>query len=137
MTRAVVESVGFAIRHVLSVMEDMGLEIMDLRITGSQAKSGIWNQIKADITGKNILVPMWKESELTGDMCIALYRMGKYPDLASAADSMVKIEKIYSPDPANRETYDRLFGVYRDSYEGLKEVFKKLNAPINNKEKIG
>ncbi|TFG58515.1 MAG: hypothetical protein E4H36_15295 [Spirochaetales bacterium] len=137
MTRAVVESVGFAIRHVLSVMEDMGLEIMDLRITGSQAKSGIWNQIKADITGKNILVPMWKESELTGDMCIALYRMGKYPDLASAADSMVKIEKIYSPDPANRETYDRLFGVYRDSYEGLKEVFKKLSAPINNKEKIG
>lgn len=133
MTRSVIESVGFAIRHVVSVMEEMGLTVKDLRITGSQAKSPAWNQIKADITGKDILVPVLKESELAGDMCIALFALGKYAVLAEAADSIVRIERIFTPNPGTGEVYDRLFGVYRESYDGLKPVFKKLAG--NNKGK--
>ncbi len=58
MTRAVVESVGYAIRDVVEVMEEIGFAVEDLRITGSQAKSAAWNQIKADITGRRIRIPI-------------------------------------------------------------------------------
>ena len=128
LMRAVAESVGFAIRDVITVMEEIGLPVHDLRITGSQAKSGIWTQMKADITGKEILVPVMKDAELTGNMSIAMFGLGRYRTLAEASEATVEIEKIYRPRRENRELYDHLFGLYRDSYAGLKNVFKNLST---------
>ena len=126
MTRAVVEAVGFAIRDVIEVMEENGLEIGELRVTGGQAKSPLWNQIKADITQRRILVPEVQDSELLGDACIGLFALGNYDSLAAASDSLVKIGRRYTPTPELRELYDRLFDLYRASYRGLKEVFSSL-----------
>lgn len=127
MLRAVVESVGYAIRHVIRVMEEMGLSVNDLRVTGSQAKSSCWNQIKADITGKKILVPAMKYSELAGDLAIASFGMGKYSTLAEAAENSVRIEREYTPVSGRRKVYDEMFGIYLDSYGGLKEIFSRLS----------
>jgi xylulokinase len=126
MTRAVVESVGFAVRDVIEVMEENGLEIGELRVTGGQSKSPLWNQIKADITQRKILVPEVQDSELLGDACIGLFALGNHDNLTEASDSMVKIGRSYTPAPELRELYDRLFELYRASYRGLKEVFSEL-----------
>jgi len=126
MTRAVVEAVGFAIRDVIGVMEENGLEIGELRVTGGQSKSPLWNQIKADITQRKILVPDVQDSELLGDACIGLFALGNYKSLAEASESLVRIGKSYAPNPELRELYDRLFQLYRASYRGLKEVFSEL-----------
>ena len=126
MTRAVVEAVGFAIRDVIEVMEENGLQIGELRVTGGQSKSPLWNQIKADITGRKILVPDVQDSELLGAACIGLFALGSYQSLAAASDSLVRIGRSYDPSPDLRELYDRLFELYRASYRGLKEVFSEL-----------
>jgi xylulokinase len=126
MTRAVVEAVGFAIRDVVEVMEENGLEIGELRVTGGQARSPLWNQIKADITQRNILVPEVQDSELLGSACIGLFATGRYESLAAASDSLVRIGRSYTPTPELRGLYDRLFDLYRASYRGLKEVFSSL-----------
>jgi xylulokinase len=126
MTRAVVEAVGFAVRDVIEVMEENGLEIGELRVTGGQAKSPLWNQIKADITQRKILVPEVQDSELLGDACIGLFALGNFETLASASDSLVRIGRSYTPSPELRELYQRLFELYRASYRGLKEVFSSL-----------
>jgi xylulokinase len=126
MTRAVVEAVGFAIRDVIEVMEENGLEIGELRVTGGQAKSPLWNQIKADITQRKILVPEVQDSELLGDACIGLFALGNYDSLAAASDSLVAIARSYTPSSEVRELYDRLFELYRASYRGLKEIFSSL-----------
>jgi xylulokinase len=128
MTRAVVEAVGFAIRDVIEVMEENGLRIGELRVTGGQAKSPLWNQIKADITQRKILVPEVQDSELLGDACIGLFALGNYKSLAAASDSLVRIARSYTPTSELRELYDRLFDLYRASYRGLKEVFSSLAA---------
>jgi xylulokinase len=126
MTRAVVEAVGFAIRDVIEVMGENGLEIGELRVTGGQARSPLWNQIKADITQRKILVPDVQDSELLGDACIGLFALGNYKSLVAASESLVRIGRSFTPSPELRELYDRLFGLYRASYRGLKEVFSEL-----------
>jgi xylulokinase len=126
MTRAVVEAVGFAVRDVIEVMGENGLEIGELRVTGGQAKSPLWNQIKADITQKKILVPAVQDSELLGDACIGLFALKNYKTLAEASESLVKISRTFTPNPEYRGLYDRLFELYRASYRGLKEVFAEL-----------
>jgi xylulokinase len=126
MTRAVVEAVGFAVRDVIEVMGENGLEIGELRVTGGQAESPLWNQIKADITQKKILVPAVQDSELLGDACIGLFALKNYKTLAEASESLVKISRIFTPNPEYQRLYDRLFELYRASYRGLKAVFSEL-----------
>ena len=128
MTRAVAESVGFAIRDILSVMEEIGLQVDDFRITGGQARSPDWIQIKADITGKRFLLPTARDAELTGDLCIALFGLGHHEGLAEAAEAVVRIERIFEPNEEHRQTYDDLFAVYRESYAGLKGPFDRIGG---------
>jgi xylulokinase len=127
MTRAVVESVGFAIRDVIEVMRESGLAIDELRVTGGQARSPLWNQIRADITGRRILVPEIIDSELLGDGIVGQYALGSHRSLEAAAEDLVRIRKVYHPRPELQAPYDELFGLYRRSYSGLKDVFAALS----------
>lgn len=136
MTRAVIESVGYAIRHVIEVMEETGLTVHELRITGSQAKSDAWNQMKADITGKTILLPEMKDSELAGNTAIALYGLDIYSSLSEASEAAVTIEKKYIPVPERKAVYDEMFTAYLASYEGLRGVFAVLGNEKTEKENI-
>ena len=128
MTRAVVESVGMAIRDVLEVMEEQGLVVEDLRITGMPSRSAVWNQVKADITGHRILVPAVADSDLSGDASLARYALGDYPTLAQAAEAMIGIGATYEPDPGRHSRYDDLFLAYRQAYQSLKPLFPKLST---------
>ncbi len=127
MTRAVVEAVGYAIRDVLEVMVENGLAVEELRVTGGQARSPLWNQIKADITGRRILVPENQDSELLGDACVALFALGEHDSLAEAADRVVTIGRRYEPQGGVEALYREMFELYRASYRGLKEVFRRLS----------
>jgi xylulokinase len=133
LARAVLESTGFAIRDVLTVMEENKVSADELRIAGNPAKSDIWNQIKADITGKNILVPSAYDSELVGDLCVALKGLGEYKSLPEAALQLVRIKKSFTPDLGSKALYDDLFGIYREIYQKLKPVFSDLSG-IPDKE---
>jgi xylulokinase len=131
MLRAVAESVGYAIRDVVEVMEETGLAVQDLRITGRPSRSSLWNQIKADITGRRILVPAAQDSDLTGDVCLALRALGDYGSLAEASEAIVKIGSVFEPDEKSSRLYDEMFSLYRESYGSLKAVFERLSLPLS------
>lgn len=134
LVRAVLESIGFAMRDVIEVIAEHGAEIDDLRVTGGPSKSTLWNQIKADITGKNLLVPESTESELLGDLILALYGLGDSGDMAETADSIVKIRKVFEPRIKTRGLYEDMFGLYRDAYGGLKNIFSSLSRIEDQEE---
>ena len=128
MSRAVVESTAFAMRDIIEVMESLGSSVDELRVVGSPGKSPVWNQIKADVTGKPIVLPKYEDAELLGDACIGLTATGRYASIAEAAEDTVSIGRTFHPDPSNTRLYDELFGVYRSAYEALKPVFSQIEA---------
>jgi xylulokinase len=129
MLRAVAESVGFAIRDVVAAMEELGLPVQDLRITGRPARNRVWNQIRADIAGRRILVPEAEDSDLAGDACLALAALGVHGSPSEAAEAIVRIGSVYEPRAERTRVYDELFALYRESYRGLRAVFEKLSVP--------
>jgi xylulokinase len=133
MARAVVESVGFAIRDAIEVMGENGLAVGEMRVTGGQARSPLWNQIRADITGRRVLVPEILDSELLGCGIVGLYALGRHRSLEAAVEVLVRIRRAYEPRPELAAPYDELFRLYRRSYQGLKEVFEGL-ARVKFKE---
>jgi xylulokinase len=119
--RAVLEGICFAIRDVLSVMEEAGAETRELRVTGSAAASPLLNQLKADITGREVLIPLHHEAELLGLAIIGSFSLGKYDSLATAASSLVSIESRFQPNQKKAAYYDELFTQYRETYRKLGE----------------
>jgi xylulokinase len=112
---SVLEGTACAIRDVIGVMEEAGAGAGQLRVTGGLAGCAHINQIKADITGREILEPVHKESELLGLAVVGACFMGKYSSFAEASSAMFRAEKHYSPNPENTALYDELFAEYRKS----------------------
>lgn len=134
MSRAVVESTAFAMRDIIEVMEASGSHVSELRVTGSPSRSPVWNQIKADITGRPLALPAFEDAELQGDLAFALAATGRRSSIAEAAESLVHFSKVFEPDASTKRTYDELFAVYRGAYEALKPVFKQLaESPLTER----
>jgi xylulokinase len=109
---SVLEGICFAIRDVVSVMEETGEKVEHLRVTGGMAGNAFLNQKKSDITGKKILEPVYKEAELLGCAIIGACYLGKYESFREASCAMVNIEKIYEPNQENAAIYNSLFEKY-------------------------
>jgi xylulokinase len=125
--RAVLESVAFAVRDVCEVIEELGAEIAEVRVAGGATQSNVWNQIKADVLGRRVLVPEISESSLLGSAIIAAWGTGHFSNLAEAVESMVKFRSALEPDPEKHAAYSQLFALYRSLYVHLKDDFATLS----------
>jgi xylulokinase len=134
MARAVAESIGFAIRDVLEVMSENNLVMQEIRVAGSQSQIEVLNQIKADISGKRLLIPAVAESELMGDACVGLVALGEFESLQAACRACIKIGREFNPDSRNLALYAEMFYLYRDIYSGLKGTFHKLAAGTDQED---
>ena len=129
--RAVMEAIGFAVRRGLEIFESHDLPVRELRISGGQGKSRVWNQMKADITGKAILIPEVEDAELLGDACLASVALGRFPDIAAASDSMVQIKHEILPDRENHRIYSRKYRRYRDRCDSVRAFYLKSGKHLS------
>ncbi|GHV66350.1 xylulokinase [Spirochaetia bacterium] len=125
IARSIAEGICFAIRDVVEVMEEAGAPVRELRVTGGPAESEFLNQLKADISGRPVLLPAIKEAELLGLAVIGAAAQGKYASLKEAAGDMVRIERTFIPDPDKGRRYAESFESYRGLYRSLKPHFER------------
>lgn len=125
MTRAVFESTGFIDLDMISAIEETGLKINKIRLSGGLARLNLISQIKADITGKEVEVLSEFETTATGAAMIALFGQGIYSSLQEAAEKFVRVRMIIRPDPKNHEKYRELYQLYKETYSTLKPLFPK------------
>jgi xylulokinase len=123
MARAVVESTGYAVRTVLAAMESAGCQPTELRVAGGQARSAAWCQVRADVTGRKVLVPEQDEPDLVGGACVALAGLEDFESPAAAAESLVRIEKTYAPDAGRAGVYAELFTAFTRACACLGSTF--------------
>jgi len=96
MAHAVMEGVAFVLRKNCEAIEAKGTRLQSIIATGGGAKSDIWCQLQADITGLPILVPEEKEAACLGAAIIAAVTDGAIADLKEAA-GMIGIKKRFEP----------------------------------------
>jgi len=132
MARAVLEGTAFAIREVLDVMESRGATVHDMRATGTPSLSPIWNQIKADITGKQLMVSSFPEPELAGCLAIGRFALGEESTLAEAAEKVFMPAEIFEPRKETESMYCELYEVYLDSYRRLADLFPTISVLQRN-----
>ena len=72
----------------------------EMRVSGGQAKSNAWCQMKADITGMKVVVPLCPDAELLGVAAVAFTGMGEFASIKDASLAMWRPQKAFTPAPA-------------------------------------
>ena len=124
MVRACMEGVALSLRHNLEVAEEAGAEAEVLRAMGGSANSLLWTQIKADVTGKPIVVPSSDTATTLGAAILAGVGVGFYKSYEEAVALTVKETRRHEPNPANKEVYDRTYATYLELYRSLEHIMK-------------
>ena len=122
MVRACMEGVAFSLRHNLEVAEKAGARAEILRAMGGSANSLLWTQIKADVTGKTVVVPASDTATTLGAAILAGVGVELYRDYEEAVSMTVKETRRHEPNPLNKEVYDKTYRTYRELYESLKDM---------------
>lgn len=123
--RALLEGSAYAVRDITTQMQLAGMELRELRVVGGGAKSPLWNQIKADVTGLQVNVPEITETTALGAAFLALVGIGAYTSLTEASEHIVKIRERTDPDPATASMYTESYERYRQTYFALLPVFEE------------
>ena len=122
-TRAILESIAFMLRRDLEIFSKNGVRINSIISMGGGAKSDLWNQIKADITGLELLVPENTETALLGAAMTAGTGIGIYKDFEEAISKIVSIRKKFSPNRENKKSYDVAYNKYIKLYDKVRDLF--------------
>ena len=122
MSRAILEGCSFALRDIVDRFDAMGLGGEEIRVVGGGARSPLWLQIKADVTGRPVRV-VRGETTGAGAAMLAGVAAGFFADLPEAAARMVRIdEEPVLPRHQTREAYDAAYDAYRRLFDGVEHA---------------
>ncbi len=127
LLRAVLEGVAFSFRALQCTIEAEGAVVRDVRSVGGQARSPLWNQIKADILNRPVRVPEVVEAAVTGSAILAARGVGAFRSNEEAGRNMVRIAHQFEPDPRRAAVYEELFDMYCGLYPALRETSWRLH----------
>ena len=115
MAGAVMEGVSFVLRKNCEYIARNGMKPTGIIATGGGAKSPIWCQLQADITGLPVGIPREKEAACLGATIIAAVNDGKFADYSEAVESCVQLQLRYEPRPSERleRKYRRFCALYK------------------------
>lgn len=124
--RAVLEGIGFGIRHNLETFESIGAPVHRLVAVGGGAQSDIGLQIFSDICGRPQQVPQVTVGASYGDAFLAGWAAGLLrPEHRS---DWVRPGRIVEPRPQATAVYDRLYPHYLAAYRGTRDTVHALRA---------
>ncbi|MDR2182138.1 MAG: hypothetical protein LBN92_05600 [Treponema sp.] len=99
--RKLIETLARRLTAALDQLEQAGLPVTTLTLSGGQSRSPQWNQFKADRTGRTLLVPEIADAELLGGAIVGVLALEEKSPTAAAlrekAAAMVRIASRYTP----------------------------------------
>ena len=115
MAGAVMEGVSYVLRKNCEHIAAKGVKLERIIATGGGAKSPVWCQLQADITGLPVCIPAEKEAACLGAAMICAVSQGQFASFAEAAQSCVAMSMQYKPAPSAH--LDRKYRRFNALYE--------------------
>ena len=114
------ESVAFLLRDFFALLEGLGCPVRTVASLGGGARSGLWQQIKADVCGRTFTVPACTEAAAMGAALLAgwaggLIEPGRLPETTPAGR--------YVPCEDNGPAYQRAYELYRRLYGAVRPLY--------------
>lgn len=123
--RAVLEGVAYSMRYSIEAAKDVGFPIKRATLVNGGAKSQLWRQIIADVTGLEMDYIQEATGAPLGDALLAGLGSGVLEDHQIIEEWLEKKVRIV-PNPELRSIYDRYYELYKRSLDANREIFRGL-----------
>ena len=129
IARAVLEGVAMSVRLAFAALDtSAGMRAEVLNCGGGGFTSDRWNQIRADVLGRELRRLAVRDPGALGAAALAAVAAGLQPDLDTALASAVRFDKTYTPDPEGQDRAEALYALYRPAYEAARATNHALAA---------
>ena len=120
--RSILEGVSFSLKNCLDIIEDMNVNIHDIRVSGGGAESEVWRQILSDIFGYSLTTVKASEGPALGVAILAAVGTGIYPSVEDACNKIIKGQDKVTPNKDTHEEYMKVYKVYNSLYPKIKDI---------------
>ncbi len=139
MYRAWIEATAFGARVIMERLEEGGQTVESIvNCGGISIKNPLVMQIYADILGRPLAISRSAQTAALGSAIAGTVAAGAFPSFTEAMDAMTGLHpRTFEPDAARRDTYNRLYALYRRLHDAfgvpgtradLSDVMKHLLA---------
>lgn len=125
--QALLESVGFGIRHNIESMRLEGISPLRILAVGGGTRNLEWMQIISDIAEVEMAIPAQEFGSPYGDAFMAGVGVGIVKDLTEITKWVHYKTKI-KPNPDSTPKYKGYYSIYRKLYEKNKHLMHELSA---------
>ena len=124
--RAVLEGVSFALRHNIEAGAKTGEALAEtLIVVGGAARSDLWMQIIADVTGRPVRTITENVEAAFGAARLAALGVGLVKSDAAGAGWVALADRSV-PRDADAAVYNHVFDAYRDLYPAIRSTMHRL-----------
>lgn len=121
--RSILESVAFMLKRNLDLLQELGVEIKEIRSIGGGSKSRLWNSVKADVCQKPVVTVQVSETAGMGAAMLAGCALNIFKNLKEASDKMIHANQRIEPEKVNSEVYSEAYRMYINLYNALNPLF--------------
>jgi xylulokinase len=118
--RAVFEGVAFSLQDTFTLFAELNIPVDRIRLGGGGARSPLWQQIQADVYGRDVDLLEAEEGGAFGAALLAGISIGAWPSVAAACEATIRptatIHPTHAPEMAAAYTH------YRRLYPALKQI---------------
>ena len=122
MARAIMEGVAFQIIWMMEAFRTKPSS-EGLKLAGGAARSEVWCQLVADISGLPVRIPEVADMACVGAAVLAGVGCGVFPSQEEGCRRLAVNERIVQPDPARAVKYKELLAQYKQCAEKLGAVY--------------
>ncbi|MGP8248166.1 MAG: xylulokinase [Bryobacteraceae bacterium] len=126
LIRAVIEGVSYSQRDCLDIIEELGVEVNSVRISGGGARSPFWRGVLAGILAKRVVTLESQEGSAYGAALLALTGTGAYASVEEACAATVRETESLAPEVEDARYYRRAHAVYRALYPALRPLYAEM-----------
>jgi xylulokinase len=125
--RSTLEGVSYGLRDQFEIFKELGVDISQVRASGGGARSPLWNQINADITGLEHVTLAVDEGPALGAALLAAVGTGRFSTVAEACRAAVHVTGSTRPKQEQVNTYNKYYPIFRNLYPVLKPYFEQVS----------
>ncbi len=122
LLKAILEGISYEIKQNLTMLQDAGVVINEVRAIGGGAKSEKWLQLKADMFGKKVIALDISEGVCLGTAILSGTAIGKYESVDAAVEQLVTPRNVYHPRTEISRIYDERLKTYAQIYPALQAL---------------
>ena len=126
LIRSLIEGVTYSQKDCLDIVEQLGVPVASVRVSGGGAKSPVWRQILADTFAKPVVTLASQEGSAYGAALLAMTGTGAFASVTEACAAVIREVARVDPHGTAVETYARGHKVYQSLYPALRPIFPEM-----------